>query len=94
MKDLGNILDVRSGFAEGHYILGRVRESQGDKAGARSSYEEAARLGGSGPVTQAANVALARLDGRPPPDTVQESKPSPAPKRKPKGSQRKRGRGR
>lgn len=94
IKDLEEMLEMRAGFAEGHYVLGRIREASGDKATARESYEQAARLGGSTPVSHAANVALARLDGRAPPDTLEEPRRQPQQKRKPKRTGRRRGRGR
>lgn len=89
-EDLGEMLDVRAGFAEGHYMLGRVLEGNREKDRARQSYTQAAKLGGTSPVTQAANVALARLDGRAPPTAVEVPQREPQKKRKQK--RRRRGR--
>ncbi len=98
--DLGEMLESRAGFAEGHYILGRILEQsasgeKGAKERARASYERAAGLGGNTPVGNAAKIALARLDGKPPPDDIakpERAQQKPKPKKRPKRRRTRRGR--
>jgi tetratricopeptide (TPR) repeat protein len=84
VEQLRELLEVRAGFSEAHYMLGRVLQQQGKGDEAKVSFEEAVRLAGSGPVADLARAALGAGEPVAPESTNKPKKK----KRKRKGRRR------